>query len=71
MLKLNKTIYQVSTEGSNPDSYNTVAILFSGVEPFDRRLHVQSGENWSSSFREDVQRLHDFKHVILLRGKGL
>ena len=41
------------------------AILFSGVEPFDKRLHVQSGENWLSSCREeDVQRLHDFKHVI-------
>ena len=45
-----------------------VAILFSGVEPFDRRLHVKSGENWSNSFREDVQRLHDFKQVILPRG---
>ena len=32
-----------------------VAILFNGVEPFeqyalDRRLHVKSGENWSSGF---------------------
>ena len=48
-----------------------VAILFNGVEPFDRWLHVKSGENWSSSFREeDVLRLHDFKHVILPRGKS-
>ena len=48
-----------------------VAILFSGVEPFDRRLHVKSGENWSSSFtEEDVKKLHDFKHVILPRGMG-
>ena len=48
-----------------------VAILFSGVDPFNRRLHVKSGEYWSNSFREkDVQTLHDFKHVILPTGKG-
>ena len=47
-----------------------VAILFNGVEPFDRRRHVKSVENWTSSFREeDVQSLNDFKHVILPRGK--
>ena len=46
------------------------AILFIDVEPFeqyalDRRLHVNSDENWLSGFREeDVQRLHDFKPVI-------
>ena len=49
-----------------------VAILFNGMEPLDRRLHVKSGENWSSSFKEeDVQKLHDFKHVILPSCKGL
>ena len=47
-----------------------VAFLFSGVDLFDRRLHVKSGENWSRSFREDVQRLDDFKHVLLPRVKG-
>ena len=36
------------------------AILFSGLEPFeqrqhpfDRRLHVKSGENWLCGFREE------------------
>ena len=34
------------------------AILFNDVEPFeqypfDRRLHVKYGENWSSGFREE------------------
>ena len=48
-----------------------MAIFLNGVEPFDIRAHVKSGENWSSSFREDVQRLHNFKHVILPSGKGL
>ena len=47
-----------------------VAILLNGVKPFNRRLNVKSGENLSSSFRENVQRLHDFKRVILPRSKG-
>ena len=40
-----------------------VANLFNGVEPFeqypfDRRLHVKSGDNWSSGFREDYMILN-------------
>ena len=45
------------------------AILFNGAEPFeqtDRWPHVKSGENWSSNFREDVLRLHDFIYVYSL-----
>ena len=32
--------------------------------PFDRRLHVKSGENWSSGLKEEeVLSLHNFMHV--------
>ena len=45
-----------------------VGIFISGVDPcqqtaFYRRLHVKAGEKWSNSFREDVYRLHYFKHI--------
>ena len=39
--------------------------------PFDRRLGVKSGENWSSCFREeDILRLQDFIQVYSPGAKG-
>ena len=48
-----------------------VAILFNGVElfeqyPFDGRLHVKSGENWSRKLVSEKKMFKDYmiKHVI-------
>ena len=53
------------------------AILFNDSEPFeqiwkypfDRKLNVKSGENWSSCFRvEDVLKLQEFIYVAQRQG---
>ena len=37
--------------------------------PFDRKLNVKSGENWSSCFRvEDVLKLQEFIYVAQRQG---
>ena len=53
------------------------AILFNGTEPFEQigntlstMPHVKSGENCSSSFREGIQKLHNFIHVYSLGARA-
>ena len=38
--------------------------------PFYRRLHVKSGENWSSSFREEDFKDYKILNMYVAKGQG-
>ena len=46
-------------------------ILFSGTEPFERRLHLKSGEDCSNGFRkEDIYKIHIILCIYIAQGQG-